>query len=267
VNEIQKEIVKEVIKEIPIKDIYDDSAKSSVKAVGNVVALLPRAINAAFEPLHKWILQREYNIDEAKKLLELKLEKISPDLITPPDQHIGIPVLQALSESMDSDELRIMYTNLLASSMVSGTKENVHPSYVHIIRQLSPDEALVFKALPKFGRHVPTIDITKTIKNREGLFLHHSNSSLIGYEANCKYPQNISQYINNLCRLGIAEIPDFYLVEDWRYERKKDTDYFKSIVRNLKHYEITKKCFGLTSFGNEFRQICIVCDLSAKTTS
>ena len=158
--------MEEFIKQVPIKDIYEDGVKPIVKAFGNSATLLSRTINAALEPIHKWVLQKEYNIEEAKILLQKKLENIDPDIITPPESYIGLPVLRALADSMDSEELRIMYTNLLASSMVPGTKENVHPSYANIIKQLSPDEVRIFKILPKFGRHVPIIDISKTIKNR-----------------------------------------------------------------------------------------------------
>ena len=40
-------------------------------------ALLVRAIHVALSPLEKWVLQKEYNVAETKKLLEEKLANTS----------------------------------------------------------------------------------------------------------------------------------------------------------------------------------------------
>lgn len=50
---------------------------------------------------------------------------------------------------MDDIQLRDMYAELLAHAMNSETVDNVHPTFVEIIKQMSPFDALVFKKLTK----------------------------------------------------------------------------------------------------------------------
>lgn len=64
------DLLKNISEQLPVKEIYDDLAKPSMKSTGNLVDLLPRTINASLEKLHVWILNREYNIEMTKKLLE-----------------------------------------------------------------------------------------------------------------------------------------------------------------------------------------------------
>lgn len=66
--------------------LYEDALQPTVQEVGKFAARIPRAINAAFSGLDKWILNREYTIDETKKLLTKKLENVDPEKIITPDR-------------------------------------------------------------------------------------------------------------------------------------------------------------------------------------
>lgn len=110
-----------------VPDIYDDALKPAAQESGKTLALIPRAINAALSPLRQWIAQREYNVAETEKLLAKKLENIEPEKIVSPEPYVAVPALQAISYSMNSDELRELYANLLAKSMCIDTKNSVHP--------------------------------------------------------------------------------------------------------------------------------------------
>ena len=127
--------------------IYEDAMQPTVQEIGKFTARIPRAINAAFSGLDKWILNKEYAIDETKKLLAYKLENFDPEKIVKLDAYVAIPAIQAISYSMDSKELRNLYANLLAKAMYSDTKNLVHPSFIEIIKQLSPTDALILKEI------------------------------------------------------------------------------------------------------------------------
>ena len=253
-DNIENEVASELAKQIPVKEIYGD-AKELVK---KAELLLP---NKAYE----WLQTRQlrsligkYNIEATKKLLLQKLECIDSALIEPPAYHIAIPATLALSYSMDSEELRSMYANLLAASMVKTTKQFVHPSFVEIIKQFSPDEAKVFNRLPPKGRHEPIVDITKEIEGHDGVFTHCSNISVLGFEAECEFPDNIPQYIDNLCRLGLTEIPtNSFLIDEWRYDKITEHNFFKQSIQSLQQFQIIKKSFGITDFGNSFKLVCL----------
>lgn len=133
--------VGEVIKEVKESKTIEEVDKTS--------ALVVRAIHAALSPLEKWVLQKEYNLAETKKLLEEKLKNTPADNIITPPSYVAVPALQSIAYCMDDAQLRDMYAELLAHAMNAETVNNVHPTFVEIIKQMSPFDALVFKKLIK----------------------------------------------------------------------------------------------------------------------
>ncbi len=133
--------VGEVIKEVKETKTIEEVDKTS--------ALVVRAIHAALSPLEKWVLQKEYNLAETKKILEEKLKNTPVENIITPPPYVAVPVLQSISYCMDDIQLRDMYAELLAHAMNSETVNNVHPTFVEIIKQMSPLDAVVFKELTK----------------------------------------------------------------------------------------------------------------------
>lgn len=87
-----------------------------------------------------------------KDIYDDGLSSIPEEKIVEPDLMIAGPTLEALKYTYDKDELRNMYLNLLTSSMNKDIEEKAHPSYVEIIRQLTPLDAKVFKRLQDLGQ-------------------------------------------------------------------------------------------------------------------
>lgn len=52
-----------------VPELYHDTLQPSAQETGKMLARIPRAINAAFSGLDKWILNREYSVDETKNYL------------------------------------------------------------------------------------------------------------------------------------------------------------------------------------------------------
>lgn len=185
------------------KEAYNDLVAPAAKSTGELVELVPRAIKAAMAPLEKWILQKEYNVAETKKLLEEKLKNVPPKLIEPPEPHIAVPALQYISYCMDNEELRNMYANLLANSMNKIVKNGVHPGFVEIIKQMCPDEAKIMRYFLTHDLN-PIITLNYEVKTggKIGIVRDFSN---IGELTNCERPLDIKKYFDNLIRLGLLE--------------------------------------------------------------
>ena len=147
----------EAIKTVP--ELYDDGLKPAVQESGKTLSLLPKTINAALVPLRKWIAEREYSLAETEKLLEIKLRNIDHNKIVTPEAYVAVPALQAISYSMDSEELRNMYANLLAKAMNVDEKDKVHPAFVELIKQMAPQEALILDGIFK-APLTPLIDLS-----------------------------------------------------------------------------------------------------------
>ena len=267
----EKYIPTESLKEIA-KEAYQDGGKAVVKPTGELLSLIPRTIKAALLPIEKWVIDREYNLAATQKLLQQKLENIPPEQIVSPEAHIAVPAIQYISYCIDNYELRNMYANLLAKSMSSVIKNNVHPAFIEIIKQLCPDEAKIMKELYK-RRSIPTLSVRKEEKPHGGIDII-SNFSDIGYTAECEYPLEVIKYFDNLIRLGLLkQAPTFSkLTNDTLYDSLINHSYIQSIASTIKPNEFIsikypKSYINITYFGKKFCSICLDDNIKSQPSS
>lgn len=253
-----------IIAQEVVKDVYNDGGKATVKATGDLVGLVPRAIKAALAPLEKWILNREYNIAQTQKLLEQKLQDVSPEMIEPPEAHIAVPAMQYISYCMDNSTLRDMYANLLASSMNKVVKKGVHPSFVEIIKQLCPDEA---KMLCYLSSHpiIPTISVRCENEKGEGKDII-KNFSNVDELVHCEKCNETSAYFDNLGRLGLTRTSPTYfsLINKELYAPLKNHPHIKSMIDSISlqpdefnKANIVEGFIEMTAYGKAFCKVCI----------
>lgn len=241
--------------------LYDDGLKTTTQETGKTLALLPRTINAALAPLRQWIAQREYNVAETEKLLAQKLESVSaPKIVTPPS-YVAVPAIQAISYSMDSNELRNLYANLLAKAMYTETHDHVHPSFVETIKQLSPEEARFFKHLCSLKTR-PMLDVNLI---RPDASFYTISSQVNRFSKG--YTDHLSLSLDNLSRLGLINIPsDFWYGEDALYEPLIEAakimypfEKYKQKYPDAERIDYHKSRVDITSYGKSFYNTC-VCD-------
>ena len=203
--------IAEASKEI-LKPVYDD-VRPIVKPTAGLLSLPVRAVKAMLLPFEKWIVAREQNLEDfINRRIPEQLQGVPESMIEAPDAYLGVPILQAASYC-DSDELRDLYAKLLAKSMFSETKQKVHPSYVRIIEQMCPDEAIILKYMDSDNSSYVFCDmyqIYQTMQRDECTTLFTSEKSLenicfLGFEAGCYFPKEIAVYIDNLCRLKVCK--------------------------------------------------------------
>lgn len=259
----EKDIAVEIAKELA-KDLYEDAGHEVVKPTGKLVGLLPRAIHAALQPLEMWTMQREYNIAATKKLLEMKLEKIDPAKLSPPEAYVAVPALQAISYCMDNEELRNMYANLLAKSMTDAERDGVHPGFVEIIKQMCPDEAKIMKYFVHRDS-IPTIGVRCENAKHVGINIVRMFSD-VGETMNCDYPLKIEQYLNNLIRLGLlagsehgvsyADKSNYHSCKQHPYILEMQRDYANRLI-DYPNVQITEGYVYVTELGTAFCNTCI----------
>ena len=177
-----------------------------------------------------------------------------------PEPYVAIPAMQQLSYCVNNEELRELYANLLVSSMNADKKWQVHPAFVDIIKQLTPDEAKLLKHfLPTPMQNYPLMDVRLENQRGEGnvYYLNFTDFSLDVLDI----PTNIGLYIDNFVRLKIIEIPPSRIYADnTTYERLKQHPILQS---KLPHINIDAlklkyiyKVFNVTNFGANFIQTC-----------
>lgn len=177
-----------------------------------------------------------------------------------PNKRIFVPTIQQLSYSLDDEIIKTTYQQLLQSSMNKDKCKIIHPSFVEIIKQLSPIDAQVLNVFQ-----------TKSVFTTVCMRINYTASKtfadyLIDYCIDLKHLFQESKMeaasLQNLKRLGIINV---------RYDQKVKPDsmydeYSKDDLI-IKGYEFEKnnpdcKCeliYGLielTDFGYQFCKIC-----------
>lgn len=241
--------------------VYDDCLKKPVQATGEVIAILPQAIKAALEPVEQWILYKKHSLAITEKMLEEKLKDVNPEEIVPPEPYVAVPALNAIACCYDSNELRNLYANLIARSMLKKEKDNVHPAFVEIIKQLSPTDAVILKILfEKFRLSVPLVHAN---------LLHSKQGDYIKIIKNIC---NVSPYdysvtaisIENLHRLKIIDITtNERFTNDAEYDKiinSPKLDFFlrlRVIMGPDDRFDFKRVAMQPTSFGLSFCETCI----------
>lgn len=252
-----------------VPDLYDDAFKPTVQESGKTIALIPRAINAALVPLRQWIAEREYKLAETEKLLAKKLEHVAEDKIVTPEAYVAVPVIQAISYSMNSKELRNLYANLLAKAMNSDTKGQVHPSFVEIIKQMSPNDALILKEIA-YSKIFPLVNLSvseydssdSSAINKMKDSIHSYSYPSITYISFSDYESTLMS-LDNLLRLRLIE--ERYTLQEEVPQVIQESDYYINFKKELYgfmsnenwEYEEFIHTAVLTSLGTNFCRICL----------
>lgn len=238
--------------------LYEDAFQPTVQEIGKMAARIPHAINAAFSGLDRWIQEREHSVNMTKKLLAQALKDVDPEKISSPEPYVAVPAIQALSYSMDSDELRELYAKLLAKSMVTDTKDMVHPAYIETIKQLSPDDARYFSHIFSL-KYRPVINVNLHIPHGYKILDQHINDFSEGYGEEFHF------IIDNLCRLKLIDIKSrFAYSDDSVYTsllRQTQLQYpfekYKELYPEAHCIEYEKGRIDLTPYGFKFYNCCV----------
>jgi len=139
------EMTTELAKAVPI---YQDLIQPAAKEVGSALGTVAKTVNIALAPIAGIVWSYESIQGYISKRVSEKLKNIPEENIETPKISVAGPALEALRfTGDDEEELREMYANLLANALDKNTKNNVHSSFIEIIKQLSPQEALLLKFL------------------------------------------------------------------------------------------------------------------------
>lgn len=251
--------VSELAKAVPI---YQDAVQPAAKEAGKSLHLVVRAVNAALMPVEGLVWGVERIRDFVRERVAAKLNNVPPEDVQPPKPHIAVPAIEALRYTGEESDLADLYANLLATSMDKATAYRAHPGFVDMIKNMSPDEARIMRYLA-FNGDQAVINI-KQIVNEQGHFrTTHRHVSLLGVKAQCAYPPLAANYLDNLVRLGLIEIPDRFLTREEIYKEIEEHPQIKAITDSIakiegSKVEIEKQKIELTDLGKQFVRACVV---------
>jgi Abortive infection alpha len=245
-----------------VNNIYKDGLQPAVQEVGKGLHTLSKTIHIALAPVSALVWGYEKIRDYIQTSLEKKLKNVPEENIITPDPSVAVPAIETLRYTAHKEELREMFSNLIATAMDKETAPKAHPSFVEILKQINPDEAKIIKlldndqskAIVKMRAYNPDND-------------HYSEPiqefSLLPYMAGCSYPELGPSYLVNLARLGIANISyESYSTLPNSYEPIFEHPVIKqqkSFIESLgKRAEIMRGTFTRTNFGKKFYEACVL---------
>ena len=251
-NDINQDVAKELVAQTAGKT-YDDIAHPTAHATGQIISFIPRTIKVWLGKWEKWILNGEYAIKETEILLAEKLKHVPEEKIVEPEPYVAVPALQQLSYSLDSEELRELYANLLASSMNADTKGDVHPAFVDIIKQLAPDEAKLLRYFSE-QKAIPAVEVRKRSETGTGFRILAKLNFTIP-DGLLDVPQNYLVYVDNLIRLQLVEIPaDTHYSNESLYKSLENPIIYLGAPTERLVFE--RKIVKITPFGKLFVKTC-----------
>lgn len=253
-----------VAKALPI---YQDVAQPAAQEIGKGLQTVAKTVHIALAPVSALV----WGYAQIKDFVSIKvadrLKNVPPEDIISPKPNIAGPALESLRYTGHESSLSDMYANLLAAAMDKSTASGAHPAFVDIIKQLTPDEAKLIGLFVN-STPFPLISCRKEYKiptpEKTGGMEVIVNFSLLGDIAQCEFPHLTPSYIDNICRLGLAEIPAMYqytgagvydplenalLIQAIKLQIEQDPEF---------NFSIERKGLRVTELGKQFARICVV---------
>lgn len=247
--------------------VYQDVVQPAAQELGKALQTVAKTVHIALAPVSALVWGYDQFKDFVSTKVADRLKNVPPENIVMPKPNVAGPALDSLRYTGHEPTLSDLYANLLAAAMDKSTALGAHPAFVEIIKQLTPDEA---KLVGLFVRDMvlPLLDVrweykTPTEEKSGGKDVL-INFSKLGEMAQCEFPQLTPTYIDNLCRLGLAEIPamQHYTakgiyddlenapeVEQQRLQIEQNPD-LKCVLN--------QKILKITELGKQFASICVL---------
>jgi Abortive infection alpha len=247
--------------------VYQDVVQPAAQEVGKALQTVAKTVHIALAPVSALVWGYDQIKDFVSTKVAERLKNVPPENITTPKPNVAGPALESLRYTGHESALSDMYANLLASAMNKETADGAHPAFVEIIRQLTPDEAKLVD-LFSHPRALPLLNVRWEYREpkdgKSGGSEILVNYSHLGKAVGCEFPKMTPTYIDNLCRLGLAEVPAFLQYTALGiYDPLEQDDEIKAIQAQYENDQDRKVVFerkGLrvTELGKQFARICVL---------
>lgn len=245
-----------------LNPVYIDLFQPTLKELGQGVGGL-----AAYY-MHGWRAKgilAQSNLALLEQALEPKIIEMSENKKVSPDPAILIPTLDAASYTAHHKDIRDMFANLLASAVNADSSEKVHPSFIDIIRQLTPEEARLISKLSHKYNHAVLLISQRTPTGRKEYIKNIIDDEMDSEE--------IGKYwlpLESLARHRLIIIEYGRKIRDSAYDpiiknleskldssKIVDDDYYDPKVHGDSRMTYVKGIIETTLFGQMFISVCV----------
>ena len=187
---------------------------------------------------------------------ENKKKSIPKENLQEPKDAILFPLLQTSIPYLEEQEIRKLFSHLLASAYDERLNEYLHPGFINIITQLSPNDARI---LLYFNNHKD--DFIGLIASNGKEEFPIINTSLIYDNKLCI--EQVALSLINLDRLGLIKINSRLLnrhVALYTIDKGEDLNKVDNSIKNFieeKGYQLDDNETFITQLGYAFLKVCI----------
>lgn len=216
-------------------------------------------------------VKQQANIDAYKNDILQEISQIPPEKIKEPALNIIGPAIEASKYYIDDETIRQMFAKLISASMNTDSDTSIHPSYVEVIKQMTPTDALVLKSLASNNNSgsIANLSVTVSTGGTKTVF----TNLYLGTEKITDQNQ-IGLSLSNLSRLGVLELDHSkQSADESTYDAFKDISQYAALklhisqnnstittqndVQKLSGPNVEKGIARLTAFGTNFCEICL----------
>lgn len=253
-------ILTEAGKQGVLKAIYGDLLKPGVQQVGCAIEAVLGLGNTVLWPIHLLNQRARINLQSNLESYREKMARVPLEQVVAPAPELAIPITEKFPY-LENEELRELFTSLLAMASSSETNNKAHPSFANVINNLCPDEA---QLLQNFigTRAIPFVYL-RYVNARQDRYTQICDMHIrVRDGIRLAFRENVPAYISNLEGLGILKIDrnTFTLDED-QYSvlvgDVKTTFANYSAPEGYPVQQINKGRIDVTDFGKMFISTCV----------
>lgn len=215
-----------------------------------------------------WAKKQEHrhnlNLEDYVDRIQNKTQNIPEEFLREPQLNIVGPALEASKYYIDSELLREMFANLISSSVDQRKYSKTHPSFVEIIKQLSPLDAEILTFLQQKD-YTPIISL-EGVDSSNLYFMIQQH--ILDLPDKSNYKSHVSS-ISNLQRLGLVEFNYLqYVTTEGVYDYIEAHPVLELVKQQISKHNISnpnskieiKKKYGFcikTPLCEDFLEICL----------
>jgi hypothetical protein len=233
------------------KELYVDLLRPTAVETGKNLLVIARLISVAMAPFAGMVWGMERVRDWIAAAMLKRLARTAPDQIQSPPPYIAGQILLQLPFCAEQEELREMYANLLAAAMTKKLAVQVHPAFIQIIQQLTPDEALIVRQIADGGPMFSLQERFDDSQNLEKDTISLSDQFRVLCEsAVVSQPAMSDAYLDNLLRLKVLS------ETQWSEGRLHTPHAFERAEQRVEN--TSGRLVELSAFGNRFILTCVL---------
>lgn len=243
-----------------IREVYGDSLKPGFQQVGTALGTIVGLGNTILWPVALLNGRADIALTENLERYRRKLGDTPEDEVCAVTPEVGVPILEKLSY-VTNEQLSEMYIELLAKASQKQSVNVAHPSFVNIINNISPDEAILMRSI-RFTDGIPYVEVRSPQQNDPHSWTTLHPMVLAPTQlSKLMYPTNGAAYVSNLSGLGIFDVvSDRWLAGENIYEPLEEharaiypaEDYDEKGVT----IKFSRRAISVTPFARLFFRAC-----------